>query len=168
MIYSMVGYGSLMSHDSLKETIKDKHFLPVIVNGYKRIFNLSMGNGRDVLNLEKSAKSKFNGVLFKVNERDLREIKIREDEYNLEKTQVYDFRTGKPLGESLVVIDYLIDIDLKKHLPDKSYFILCRESAYHISKDFGEMWDETTFTSTGEKVSSWIKKNKAYDSFSKQ
>jgi|SRR3989344_584788 len=167
MEYSIVGYGSLISHKSLKQTLKDKRFVPVIVKGYERIFNLSSDNGKDVLNLKISPKAKFNCVLFKVDEKELKEIKLREDEYNLEKTKVYDFKTGKFLGEALIVIDYIVDIDKKGHFPDKGYFILCREAAYHINKEFGQMWDETTFTADGKKVSSWIKNHKGYDTIPK-
>ncbi len=92
MIYEMVGYGSLISHNSLKETIKDRKFIPVIVNGYKRIFDLSEGRG-DVLNLEKDKDSKFNGLMFKVDNEELEKLRKREDDYNFEKVEVYDFRT---------------------------------------------------------------------------
>ena len=161
MEYHLIGYGSLMSHQSLRETIPDKHFTPVIVKGYKRIFNLAEKNG-DVLNLIKSRKSFFNGVLFKVNEKELIKIKKREDEYNLEETSAYDFLTKKKLCKCLIVTDNIISIDRKKRKPDKSYFTLCRESAYHISKEFGRYWDNTSFISNGQKVSNWIKNHPEY------
>ena len=161
MHHNFIGYGSLMSHNSLKKTIKDKKFTPVIVKGYKRVFDLKE-NSSDVLNLEKSPKSYFNGIMFSINDKELIKLKEREDDYNLEETKVYDFKTEKSLGIALIVIDYLVNID-KKLLPDKSYFILCREAAYHISEEFGKLWDETTYTSKEEKVSDWIKTNRSYN-----
>ncbi|MEK6908744.1 MAG: hypothetical protein AABX23_01690 [Nanoarchaeota archaeon] len=55
-----IGYGSLLSHSSLKETIKDKKFTPIIVKGYKRIFNLKIrNNGKtDILNLIKDKRAR--------------------------------------------------------------------------------------------------------------
>ncbi|MEK6891149.1 MAG: hypothetical protein AABX03_03340 [Nanoarchaeota archaeon] len=165
MEHNLVGYGSLLSHKSLKETINNKHFKPVIVKGYKRIFNIAVKKEEnfDELNLEKSKKSKFNGVMFKVNEDELEKINKREREYNLEEVEVYDFKTGKRLGKSLVVVDYFIKIDRKNKLPSKSYFILCRQAAYHISKEFGKYWDKTSFISDEERVDKWIKNHKEYD-----
>ena len=161
----MIGYGSLMSHNSLKETINNKHFKPVIIKGYKRIFDIYVkkSENSDILNREKSKSSELNGVMFKVNDKELRQIKKRENLYNLEKTKAYDFKDKKMLGSCFIVIDYSVKIDRKNKLPSKSYFILCREAAYHISKEFGEYWDKTTFTSDNEKVSEWIKLHQEYN-----
>src|SRR3989344_1219210 len=164
MEYNMIGYGSLISHNSLKETINNKHFKPVIIKGYKRIFDIYVkkNENSDILNLEKSKNSELNGVMFKVNELELKEIKKRENLYNFETTKAYDFGNKKIIGDCFIVVDYSIKIDKKNKLPSKNYFILCREAAYHINKKFGEYWDKTTFTSDNEKVSEWIKNHKEY------
>ncbi len=164
MEYKVVGYGSLISHNSLKEDIGDKRFKPVIVKGFKRIFDIYEGKRGDVLNLEEDKKGKFNGVMFKVDENELRKLRKREDVYGFEKKNVYDFKTRKKIGKALLFIDFFIDIDKKKKLPDKRYFILCREAVYHISKEFGRMWDKTTFVADGERVDKWIKKHGDFDS----
>jgi cation transport regulator ChaC len=165
MKYKVIGYGSLISHKSLKETIHDRKFEPVIVKGYKRIFNLAVNpkENYDVLNLEKDKKAEFNGVLFKVNEEELKKIKLREVEYNLEESEAYDFKTKKPLGKSFIVIDYTVNIDKNHKNPSKKYFILCREAAYHISQQFGEMWDKTTYISDNELVLDWLKNHPEYN-----
>src|SRR3989344_617355 len=165
MKYAFVGYGSLMSHDSLRKTISDKKFRPAIVKGYRRIFNVMnyKKDGSDVLNLNKSKKDYFNGVLFYVNEEELRKIKIREDDYELQKVNVYDFNTKKRINKCFLVVDHYLFLDRKKGKPNRSYFVLCREAAYHISKKFGVMWDNTTYVLSGEKVFNWIKNNKKYD-----
>lgn len=166
MKYNFVGYGSLLSHKSLKKSIEDKNFTPVIIKGYKRIFNISTRNGQnsDILNIVKSRNHNFNGVLFKVDEKELKNLKIREDEYNLEKTSIYSFKTQKKIGKGFFVIDYYVDIDKNKKLPSRSYFIMCRNAAYKISREFGRYWDRTTYISDNEKVSDWIISNKSYNS----
>ena len=99
MIYNFVGYGSLLSHKSLKETLKDKKFKPVIVKGYKRIFDLitRRNQNSDVLNLEKSKKHFFNGVMFSTDEKELKKLCKRETEYTLEKTYAYNWGTRKKI-----------------------------------------------------------------------
>lgn len=165
-MYKIAGYGSLLSHKSLQETFSNKKFKKVIIKGFKRVFNLidSKGRNPDVLNIEKSKNNFLNGVLFSVNSKELKKLKEREDDYNLEEVEYYDFKTGKLLGNCLISIDYLVAIDHRHKNPKKKYFILCREAAYHLSKEFGKMWDETTFTSSGEKIADWIKTHKEYNS----
>jgi hypothetical protein len=170
MKYNFVGYGSLLSHESLKQSIEDKNFRLVKVKGYKRIFNLSTkkDENADVLNIKKSKTHHFNGVLFSINDKELKEIKEREDDYNLEKVDVYDFKTNKKLGKAFFVIDYIVSIDKKKKFPSKSYFIMCRQAAYNISREFGEYWDKTTYISDNESVYQWIKKHPDYDTITKK
>jgi cation transport regulator ChaC len=159
MEYNFIGYGSLISHKSLRETVKDRKFKPVIVKGFKRIFNLRLNEREgDVLNVVKDRRCFFNGVMFRVNDSELVKLKEREDDYNLEEAEAYDFSTKKKLGKGFVVVDYMVGIDKKKRKPSKSYFELCREAAYHISKEFGKMWDETTYTSNGKSVREGIGK----------
>lgn len=165
MDYEVIGYGSLLSHKSLKETIPNKHFTQVIVRGYKRVFNIAdiKSENPDVLNVITSPKHFFNGVMFKVNEKELAKIKKRENVYKLRETFAYDFLTGKELCECFICVDLHFEIDKQNRKPNKSYFILCREAAYHISKIFGNFWDETTFTSDNKRITDWIKENKEYN-----
>ncbi len=165
MNYHVIGYGSLEDRHSLMETISNKHFKTVIVKGYRRVFNLrdKDSNGKDVLNLSVDKKSFFNGVMFSVTEKELEELFLRETEYDLEEAIAYDFETKEKLGKCLVFIDKFFELDKKKRLPDKEYFLLCRHAAYSLGKKFGKVWDETTFLSSGEKVSQWILKHKDYD-----
>ena len=163
--HMMVAYGSLMSHQSIRETIPDRHFTPVIVKGYQRIFNLAVEHGKwpDVLNVGKASRNSFNGLLFKVTDAELRKIKEREDDYNLAETWAYDFLTGQRLCRCLVSTDVIVALDQRRRKPSKRYFILCREAAYHVSQEFGVFWDATTYTANGQTVANWIKKNKSYN-----
>lgn len=162
MKYSIVGYGSLLSHDSLKETIKDKRLIPVIVKGYKRVFNLIDSKNGDALDVEESKGSEINGVLFEVNESELAKLQEREDGYVPRKTLAYDFKSKEKIGDCFLFIDY-VDVDYENHKPDKNYFLLCREAAYNFGEEFGMFWDETTFLSSGERVSEWIRSNKSWN-----
>lgn len=166
MKHKVVGYGSLMSHKSLEVTMHEKKkFKPVVVRGYKRVFNLKTNllGKSDCLNVMKSPGNKFNAIVFSVDDVDLRKLKERETDYNVEETEAFDFSTGELVGKCLLFTDYLVGIDHSRKKPSKSYFKLCREAAYHLSKEFGKMWDETTFTSSGEKISDWIKSHPQYD-----
>lgn len=163
--YKFVGYGSLLSHRSFHPSEKDAKILGlVIVKGYKRIFDISEGGrNSDVLNVVRSRGVEFNGILFEVDEQELKRLSEREDWYNFEEAECYDFEKKKKIGKALICADHYILIDKRKELPDKKYFILCREAAYQVSLRFGKFWDETTFTASGEKISSWIKKHRGYD-----
>ncbi|MDP3733823.1 MAG: gamma-glutamylcyclotransferase family protein [Nanoarchaeota archaeon] len=169
--YHVVGYGSLMSHKSLQGTIPDRDFKQVIIKGYQRIFNVMAEKGKspNTVNLIQKKGYACNGVLFTVNEEDLAKIKERESpEYELQKTAVFDFTSGKKMGSAFIAIDHTINIDIFNQKPNKSYFILCREAAYHLSETFGRYWDQTTYTSSGEKITTWLQKNKSYDTISKK
>jgi cation transport regulator ChaC len=163
--YAIVAYGSLMSHQSIRETIPDRHFTPVIVKGYQRIFDLAVERGKcpDVLNVVKASGHSFNGLLFKVTNTELRKIKEREDDYNLVYTWAYEFLTGQRLCRCLVSTDVIVALDQRSRKPNKSYFIMCREAAYHVSPEFGVYWDMTTYTVRGQTITDWIKKNKTYN-----
>lgn len=154
-----IGYGSLLNHESLRETIEDKKFKKIIVKGYKRIFDLEIKKeGKsDILNIIKDKKGLFNGVMFNVTEDELFRLKKREDEYNFESVDVYDFKTKKKIGKALVAIDHIVGIDRDNKKPNEHYLNLCRKGAYSIGRDFGKFWDETTYTSKNEKLSDWLK-----------
>lgn len=168
--YQIVGYGSLMSHKSLRETIPDHNFKQVIIKGYQRIFNVMIEKSKnpDNVNLTKKKGYACNGVLFSVDKDDFTKIKERESpEYKLQKSAVFDFNSGKKIGSAFIAIDHCIHIDNLKQKPNKSYFILCREAAYHISTHFGRYWDQTTYTSSGENIQQWLNTHRDYDTIPK-
>jgi hypothetical protein len=117
----------------------------------------------NLLNIKKNKNSNINGVLFQVNETELVKLKEREIEYDLEEVWTYDFKTGKKLIKCLIFIDHFIALDKHNKKPKKPYFILCREAAYSVSKEFGEYWDNTTYNSNGKKIKNWLKENKEFE-----
>ncbi|MCF7835444.1 gamma-glutamylcyclotransferase [Candidatus Gracilibacteria bacterium] len=161
-----IGYGSLLSHNSLKKTIKDRDFIPVIVKGFKRIFNVDLdpnsNKDLDVLNIVKDKNSFFNGILIKITDEELLKLKEREKHYVFEKVEAKDINSNKIYKNCILSIDHNLDIDLGFKKPDQSYFDLCREAAYHINENFGNMFDETTFTSDGTRVKEFLLKNPDY------
>ncbi|HLC51687.1 MAG TPA: hypothetical protein VJI98_00405 [Candidatus Nanoarchaeia archaeon] len=163
MKISLVGYGSLLNLSSLTDTIKVSSFVPVIVKGYKRIFNVQLSK-TDVLNLVKSSKHYFNGLMFKINHEQLKKlIKREKPEYHLEKTIAFPLYGTKKSLPCFIFIDEYLHLDKKKRIPNQDYFLLCREGAYNVSRKFGKQWDETTYLASGKKVSDWLKFNPDYD-----
>jgi len=150
---SFVAYGSLMSHRSLSRTLPDKKFYPVIVKGYKRIFNMMDEDGidSDVLNLAVSSGAKFNGLMFHINNKELKNLMNREKDYNLEKTKSFDFKTGKFVSESFIVIDYYVAIQevISGFNLDKAYFIFDDE----ITDFYGWLIPKTEGVEVGVAVS---------------
>jgi N-formylglutamate amidohydrolase len=161
---NFIGYGSLMSHQSLSQTIKDKHYVPVIIKGYKRVFDLRVNGGdrSDLLNVHKYPGHKMNGVMFSVSREEFEKLMSREHHYRAERVLAHDYTTGKPSGFGVLVCDHFLDIDHEGKKPDIEYFKECRRAAYLISDDFGRYWDETTYTSYGEVISKFIRRHKHY------
>jgi hypothetical protein len=168
MRFWLIGYGSLLNEKSFAKTLKLRPFRPVTVKGFKRVFNLAIrpGAGANVLNVLPKKNAHFNGVLFSVTEKELFVLKRREFDYNIVPCTAHDFKTGKRIRNCWVMSNELIMLDKKNRLPNKPYFIVCREGAYSISEAFGKEWDATTFTSSGTRISNWIKKRPGYDAIS--
>jgi len=165
-MYTVFGYGSLICPESLEQTIPKRKSIPAIIKGYRRVFNRAGKEGSDpnVLNIEKS-KEDINCVIFKVNDEELVHLKRREFSYNMEETEAYDLE-GKRLGRCFIFIDYHVGLDRQDRKPNKRYFIMCRKACYNISEEFGRMFDKTSYTSGGERISEWLKKNRDYDALS--
>jgi hypothetical protein len=47
-------------------------------------------------------------------------------------------QAGKRLCKCLVSTDVVVAIDKCRRKPSKKYIILCREAAYHVSREFGQ------------------------------
>ncbi len=164
MKYYFFAYGSLMDHASLTEGIPDRHFTPVTLKAWRRIFDVRDVHSKDpdVLNIEPARGHSVNGVLFQVSHPELRKLMKRETEYKLARVRVQEFLTGRPLCGCYTVTDRGVGIDMDDRKPNRPYFIACRQAAYDISTDFGRCYDETTFLSDGRKVRTWIKRNRSY------
>ena len=166
MKHAFIGYGSLLDHNSLSKTIADRKFIPVIIKKYQRIFNLKDEDDSDpdVLNAIPSPTHYFNAVMFYVNNEELIKLKRREEDYNLVEADVYDFNNkNKKIGRAFLSIDEVVGLDKQNKKPDRDYFIACREAAYRVSPEFGKIWDKTTYTAGGKKITSWLRNNPDYN-----
>lgn len=79
------GYGSLinmaLNATELKNTAQ-RQFWPVLVTDLQRSFNMQ-GTNYTALNVKNVKGSKCNGIIFKVNNKELELLKIREAQYTL-------------------------------------------------------------------------------------
>lgn len=165
----LVGYGTLMSRASLATTVGDaghaKAFVPVVVQGYRRLFNLRPDHYEPslhltdepleaaALNIEPAADLRFNGVALEVTEDELRALDLREPYYRRIRVAAHRFSDAAPLGQVFV---YSSDPDQpwicrdpRRLLPRWKDVLLARNGAYGISRSFGEMFDETTYMADG-------------------
>jgi len=165
----IVGYGTLLYAESVGDTIgsaaKKKVYHPVIIHGFKRLFNLlpphykpsfKISNKpveKAAANIIVSSASHFNGLAFEVEEHELIAIDKRERHYTRVKTIIYDFHTEKPMGEAFVYAANEEKARLTNDtafLPDWEDISWARTGAYSYGEKFGRMYDETTFLADGK------------------
>lgn len=113
MSYKIVGYGSLVNSKSFKKTLDDKNFIPVIVNGYRRVFNLiKKDNGQpNILDVEKNDDSYFNGILVKVNEKGFEKLKKRESNYRPITTNAFKFNRENEIEDCILFVNEMLEKD---------------------------------------------------------
>jgi hypothetical protein len=167
----IVGYGTLLDKGSLGQTIGQdsadgKSYIPVLIKGYKRLFNLQPTHYTPGLkfstdpielaaaNVEPSGQHEFNGLAFKVDESDLSALDQRERYYTRHSVQVYDFFSQALLGTGFT---YSSDLDASWIVRDNALLlplwrdlVFARNGAYGIDRAFGKKYDETTYMADGE------------------
>ena len=150
------GYGSLINKDELSEELhKKKRVTPVIVSGLKRSFNVSSSGGKyKVLGVKDTNKTWCNGVLFKVNVKELEKLIERENKYIV-----------KAIEQNRISFDYGKKVDFKKEdqvlcfYPKPLYILnkkkstsrhirphyetICLEGAAELGEDFLQDFSET-------------------------
>jgi len=165
----IVGYGTLLYTDSVGDTLgssaRRKLYLPVMIHGFKRLFNLlpshynpsykisKMPVEKAAANIIVSAGSSFNGLAFEVNQAELAEIDRRESHYLRLETIMYDFVHGEPMGKAFVysAVEKEAPItDDAYYLPDWEDISWARTGAYRHGERFGEMYDQTTYLADGK------------------
>ena len=136
----------------MSRTIPERKLIPVVLDGYKRVFNVDLSPDSDedtvVLNVEKDDKSHINVVMFEVSEEELKLLKIREKHYDFISVDVTDM-DGNLITDCIVSIDYDDDIHKGGKLPKPGYLKLCRRASEKISPEFLEEFDSTTFLADG-------------------
>ncbi|MCB1021478.1 MAG: gamma-glutamylcyclotransferase, partial [Acidobacteria bacterium] len=112
----LVGYGTLLNQGSLGHSIGQdaagaKRIVPVIVEGYRRLFNLrpthyesssklsARGIENAAMNVEPAPGARFNALAFSVTQDELAKLDQRERYYKRTSAPLLDFDSGESLGE---------------------------------------------------------------------
>ncbi|MEK7510367.1 MAG: gamma-glutamylcyclotransferase family protein [Patescibacteria group bacterium] len=78
------GFGSLMNEESLQKTLPNKKITSwAILKGYRRAFNKAGRKKHRYLNLKPAPTAQVKGVLIRVTQDELEELKHREEGYDL-------------------------------------------------------------------------------------
>lgn len=128
------GYGSLINiksaQKSFKRVLKQSDFIPVILNGYEKIWNsieyIVFENETEVkkgifLNLKKNNESQTNGVLLKITPDEFEFLKLREKNYSCINIEADDIIGFKP--EENIYTFITTNEDKIANLEDKECFI---------------------------------------------
>ena len=169
--FYIVAYGTLLDKTSLGKTIgqtsaREKGFIPVIIKGHQRLFNLRPDHYEPSLkftqkpieaaaaNMEESPTHEFNGVAFEVNTKEFVALDNRERYYKPREVQLCSFHSGKPLGNGFT---YGSDVDARWIMRDNDLLlplwrdvVLARNGAYVIGEEFGKKYDSTTYMADGK------------------
>lgn len=165
----LIGYGTLLFRASLGSSIgqssaTNKEFIPVIIDGYIRTFNLrpdhyipsyKLQNGSDegaAMNVEPSASHSFSGIAFRTSEEELDALNKREAYYQPHVVPMKAFETGEPLGEGSVYVglEAWITRDPSKLMPLWRDVVWGRTGAYQMGQRFGEYFDKSTYLADGK------------------
>ncbi len=166
----LVGYGTLLNRRSLGDSIGQdsagaKDVTPVIVHGYRRLFNLrpdhyesSFKLGTEPIenaaaNLEDAPGSRFNGLAFPVTLHELEALDERERYYERRQVTLHAFETNEVIGEGHVYVSLpdapWIERDPARLMPLWRDIEWSRGGAYGVSEHFGRVYDETTLLADG-------------------
>ena len=149
---TIFGYGSLLNMDSLKKTLPDVSDVRVAtLKGFRRVFNLrakriiSKCGPVAVLDIENNPEAEINGVYFRVNEDELKELKKREILYDFieidvenEKGELVKALTVQAKGRPRT--DYKLNCELQK-----KYYDVCIKGAESLGNKFYHLYLETTY-----------------------
>ncbi|MCK5107433.1 MAG: hypothetical protein KAQ83_01785, partial [Nanoarchaeota archaeon] len=159
----LIGYGSLLNQSSFERTIPWREPKEVIVNGYKRTFNLipsrlqlyklydaNHAKGEiAVLNAVPDRDYHINAGAFELSEAEIDIIKVRLKSYHAEEAEILDPKTRKRIGTGIIFIgdstrsgEKILNNDI---LPIPKYLKTCTEGALAMGKSFYKTWLETTF-----------------------
>jgi hypothetical protein len=166
--YYIVGYGTLLYAESLQKTIgesvREKKYIPVIIKGFKRLFNVlpihykpsykitDLPYEKAAANVILSKTDILNGLAFEVSEKEINDLDKRERSYQRCESKMFDFNTGEFMGNGFI---YSAAMDSERvtkdtrFLPDWEDISFARTGAYRYGQSFGETYDKTTFLVDG-------------------
>ncbi len=167
----MAGYGTLLLRESLGDTVSqesagEKEFIPIVVQGCKRLFNLipdhypaedRIGRGlieKAAANTKFAEGHSFNAVAFRVKTSELEMLDKRERYYKRMSAPCTEFFSKRELGECYFYMsepdERWIENDIDKLLPFWRDVVYARVGSYRISEEFGKLYDATTWMADGE------------------
>jgi len=167
----VAGYGTLLLRESLgdtvsKESAEEKEFIPVVIKGCKRLYNLipdhytaenRIGRGpieRAAANSIFAEGYSFNAVVFRVKAAELGKLDQRERYYKRVSAPCFEFFSKKELGECYFYMsdpdERWIENDINKVLPLWRDIVYARVGSYRVSEEFGKLYDETSWMADGE------------------
>lgn len=181
MAFTVVGFGTLLNTASTAQTIAKaggKTYRPVIVPGFRRLFNLrpdhyepsykltDSGIEAAAMNIEPAADEhqtgkaeappaevRFNGLAFTVDEGEFEALDQRERYYERVEVDIIDFESRQALGRAYAYSSKpdarWIERDPAKLLPLWRDIAWARRGAYRFGEAFGQMYDQTTFLADG-------------------
>lgn len=155
------GFGSLLDSKSLTATVPDaQNIIPVYVKGFRRDFSFWDPTGWTETNLDLAGEAfcavdaivsadpgtRTNGIIFQVSQTSHERLLLREAGYELVKTQAYDFKNDRLLGECLLFSSNKNDgaYDFKS-LAQKRYLEVCLRGASRFGHGFYKEFINTTF-----------------------
>ena len=169
----LVGYGTLLHRGSLGHSIghdsaENKRVVPVVVHGYRRLFNLRPTHYETsyklheepienaAMNVEPAAGAHLNGLGFSVTIDELESLDERERYYLRRAVPIHHFDTGELVGEGHIYISEpdasWIERDPGKLMPLWRDIVWARTGAYRVSEAFGRSYDETTYLADGRSL----------------
>ena len=167
----MAGYGTLLLKESLGDTVSQesadqKKFIPVMIKGCKRVYNLipdhylaenRLGRGP----IEKAAANtvfakghSFSAIAFEVKTSELELLDKRERYYKRVSAPCFEFSSNKSLGDCYFYMSEpdarWIENDIDNLLPLWRDIVYARVGSYRISEDFGKSYDATSWMADGQ------------------
>lgn len=160
-------YGSLINIKELeKYSLSAKTYIPVRINGYKRIFNQepswrrNEGNHIGVLNLEYSGNSWINALYISLKDNELEMFDIREKGYNKNKIPLknIEYYFDDEIPENTLLYTY-IGKDEKINntiMPNHEYLNICLNGAEFFGDEFYDDFLSTTLLGNGLSLQQYL------------
>jgi hypothetical protein len=166
----VIGYGTLLLKASLSTSVGQrsahgKSYVPVIVPGFRRLFNLRPEHYRSTaklstggiecaaLNVEPDPGCYLNAVAFEVSDEELEALDKRERNYSRITVQMLSFDDGQAFGQgdiySAPLDSPFLIRDLSRLLPSWRDVVWARLGACQLGEKFGEDFDRTTYLGDG-------------------
>lgn len=170
----ILGYGTLLYRPSLGDSIgaseaTRRRVRPVIVRGWKRLFNLRpdhyepssiLSSGAveaAAMNVEPDERSSMNAVCIEVTSEELLALDRRERYYDRRRVQGVDYRDAEPVEAILYYAprgDRRLCHDPGLLLPLWRDLVWGIEGCRDIDQEFAEIFKATTFLADGETLAS--------------